>query len=158
MKTLPSGCSFFSMLHVCSGCLLTAFYIYYSVKAFTLALHIYSSWYTGQASKYKELPALDELLLSGVSSKGRTVKGPVCHSLFMAIPVAPLFGAAAVFTVTAVKLPWEGRDKRGRDENNGLSCKLQTSIMVGEGEVCVFMLGGRWGCCSSGWRLSRRLR
>lgn len=45
----------------------------------------------------------------------------------MAIPVAPVFGAAAVFTVTAIKLPWEGRDKRRREENNGSSGKLQKS-------------------------------
>lgn len=53
--------------------------------------------------------------------------------------MAPAFGATAVFTVTAVKLPWEGRDKR-RDENNGLSCNLQTSegIWLEErGGVCV---------------------
>lgn len=45
--------------------------------------------------------------------------------------VAPAFGATAVVTVTAVKFPWEGRDKRRRDENNGLSCSLHASLMVG---------------------------
>lgn len=51
--------------------------------------------------------------------------------------MAPVLGATAVFTVTAVKLPWEGRDKRRGDENNGLSCSLQTSIVVGEKRRCV---------------------
>lgn len=41
--------------------------------------------------------------------------------------MAPVFGATAVFTVMAIKLPWEGRGKRRRDENNRLSYNLQTS-------------------------------
>lgn len=41
----------FSVLHVGSGYLLTALNIYYSVKGFTLAVHIYSSWYAERVSK-----------------------------------------------------------------------------------------------------------
>ena len=46
--------------------------------------------------------------------------------------VAPAFGATAVFTVTAVKLPWEGKVKRSGDENNGLSY----CIVIEEKEGC----------------------
>lgn len=53
--------------------------------------------------------------------------------------VAPVFGATAVVTVTAVKLPWEGRDKRRRDENNDLSCSLHACIMVGGQTGYVFV-------------------
>lgn len=63
--------------------------------------------------------------------------------------MAPVFDATAVFTVTAVKLPWEGRDRRRRDENNGLTCNLQmskVSRLEKRGRcVCVFMLGGAQG-------------
>ncbi len=40
-----------SVHHVCSGYLLTALNIYYSVKSFTLAVHIYSSWYAERVRK-----------------------------------------------------------------------------------------------------------
>ena len=52
---------------------------------------------------------------------------------------APVFGATAVFTVTAVKLPWEERDKRRREENNGLSCNLHMSKDSEEVCVCLYL-------------------
>lgn len=78
VKTLPSGCSCF----LCSkfvGCLLTALNIYYSIKGFTLAVHIYSSWYAERVNK-KELSPLDELYsvkpLLGVGRLRGLLAGP----------------------------------------------------------------------------------
>lgn len=55
------------------------------------------------------------------------------------------FGATAVFTVTAVKLPWERerQDREGDMGNNRPSCNLETGAVTdGEEEVCVYFRGG----------------
>lgn len=68
--------------------------------------------------------------------------------------VAPVFGATAAFTVTAVKLPWEGRDKRGRDENNALSYNLQM-YPSWKKSMCVFVSFGK-DCSRSRWKACKK--
>lgn len=57
--------------------------------------------------------------------------------------MAPVFGATAVFTVTAVKLPWGGRDKRGRDMRT-MACHAtwrQAKYHGWRKEKCVYVGG-----------------
>ena len=67
--------------------------------------------------------------------------------------MTPVSGATAVFNVTAVKLPWEGRDKRRRDENNALSYNLLMSKVSQLGEREGAFVGAGRGCCRSGQKL-----
>lgn len=60
------------------------------------------------------------------------------------------------FTVTAIKLPWEGWDKRRRDENNGLSYSLQTRKLSWlERRRCVDA-GAECGNSPYGWNKDSR--